>query len=93
MSLAVTRQNQAAGGAERRKMRIRNGEIFTVSLAASGTKSPYRVILRFKNGGTTIQRPVDIFAAPSPFDAITQGWAKIREDNLIDQYGWSWVVR
>lgn len=91
MSLATFQQDQAAGGIQRRKMRIRSGEVFTVSLSVSGAKSPYRVILRFKNGGTTIQRPVGSIDADSPFDALTLGWVKIREEKLIDQYGWSWV--
>ena len=91
MALATIQQDQAAGGLHRRKMKIRSGEVFTVSLSVGGSKSPYRVILRFKNGGTTIQRPVGSIDAESPFDALKLAWTKIREENLVDQYGWSWV--
>ena len=51
MPLVTFQQDQAAGGIQGRKMRIRSGEVFTVSLSVSGAKPPYRVILRFKNGG------------------------------------------
>jgi hypothetical protein len=91
MALATIQQDQAAGGIQRRKMRIRSGEIFTVSLAVAGTKSPYRLTLRFKNGGTTIQRPVGPIDAESSFEALKLGWTKIREDRFVDQFGWSWV--
>lgn len=91
MALATIQQDQAAGGIQRRKMRIRSGEIFTVSLAVSGTKLPYRLTLRFKNGGTTIQRPIGPVVAGSPFDALKVGWTKIREECFVEQFGWSWV--
>ena len=50
-------QDKAAGGANLRKLKIRSGDTVTVSLATSSTKSPYRVILRFKSG-LTVQREV-----------------------------------
>jgi len=91
MQLAVMAQDRAAGGLERRKLRTRSGETFTASLAVSPSGSSYRVVLRFKNGGTTIQRPVGTIAAESHFEALRAGWQKVRDDKVIEQEGWSWV--
>ena len=49
-------QDRAAGGLDRRKMKIRSkirsGEVVMVSLAISGTgvKTPFGVVMRFKSG-------------------------------------------
>ena len=91
MTLASLEQDKASGGVDRRKMRGKTGEIFTVSLAVNGTKSPFRVILRFKTGGYTVQRSVGIIEAQSKFEALKMGWVKVRTDKIVEQDGWSWV--
>ena len=84
------RQDRAAGGISRRKLRITSGDVVTVSLAVSGKASPYRVILRFKSG-LTVQRPVASLEAASPEEALKLGWALIREKKLVENYGWQWL--
>lgn len=83
-------QDHAAGGLSRRKLRIKSGDVVTVSLVANGPQSPYRVILRFKSG-TTIQRPVGHFAACSPQEAVRLAWKAIRPQRVVEREGWSWV--
>lgn len=85
-----TRQDRAAGGEARRKLRIRSGDIVTVSLSVSGKSSPYRVILRFKSG-LTIQRPVAAIDAESPAEALRIGWARLRDEKIAEGYGWEWL--
>lgn len=83
-------QDQAAGGAERRKLRIRSGDVVTVSLATSSPRPPYRVIMRFKSG-LTVQREVGTFPAASPHEAVKLGWQAIRAEKIVEREGWSWV--
>lgn len=87
---ATSDQDRAAGGPEKRKLRVRSGDVVTVSLVASGKQSPYRVILRFKSG-LTIQREVGRFAAASPQEAMRLGWQAVRAEKLVEREGWSWV--
>lgn len=96
MSLSLTfakaklDQDRAAGGEERRKLRIKSGDIVSVSLVTSGTKSPYRVVMRFKSA-ITVQREVGKFEATSPSEAIKLAWKAIRPQKVVEREGWSWV--
>jgi len=86
-------QDRAAGGSEMRKMRTKSGGIVTVSLSVSQSNAGSRVILRFKSGGATVQRPVATVIATSQFQALKLGWALIREQNIVEKEGWAWVTR
>lgn len=90
LNKATLHQDRAAGGAGRRKLRIKSGDIVTVSLVASGKQSPYRVILRFKSG-LTIQREVGRIEAGSPEEAVKLGWQTIRPNRIAENEGWNWV--
>lgn len=97
MSLSLTfkkatlDQDRAAGGAERRKLRIKSGDIVSVSLVTTGTKSPFRVVMRFKSA-VTVQREVGRFEAPSPAEAIKLAWGAIRPGKIAEREGWAWVT-
>ena len=90
--LAALEQDGAAGGAELRKMRTKTGDVVTVSLSVSDSGGHSRVILRFKWGGGTVQRPVATIAASSRLEALKLGWKIIREQKIVETEGWSWVV-
>ena len=74
-----------------RKMRTRSGEIVTVSLYVSSSGGTSRVILRFKTGGHTVQRPVATLKTASREEALRLAWRAIREDKVVEKEGWSWV--
>lgn len=86
--LAAMEQNKAAGGEESRKIRTKSGDVVTVSLALAGD----RVTLRFKMGGSTIQRTVGTVTATARAEALKQGWTMLREKRIVENEGWSWVV-
>ncbi len=96
MSLSLTfmkakfDQDNAAGGADRRLLKIKSGDTVTVSLVTHGTKSPYRVVMRFKSA-ITIQREVGRFEAASPAEAIKLAWKAMRPQKIVEREGWSWV--
>ena len=90
MLIATIEQDKASGGLERRKIRIKSGDVVTVSLSVTGITSPYRVILRFKSG-LTVQRPVGKIAAESRFEALKAGWQMLREEKIVESFGWQWV--
>lgn len=90
MSLSLTfqkakrDQDQAAGGIDRRKLKIKSGDIVTVSLVTSKRKSPYRVVMRFKSA-ITVEREVGRFEAPSPSEAIKLAWKAIRPQKVVER--------
>lgn len=90
MTLATIEQDKAAGDVDRRKIRIKSGDIVTASLSVTGTASPYRVILRFKPG-LTVQRPTGKIVAESRFEALKAGWRMLRDEKIVEGFGWSWV--
>jgi hypothetical protein len=90
--MAAFAQDRAAGGGDFRKMRTRTGEIVTVSLAVSDVAGGTRVILRFKSGGATVQRPVGTVKAATRFDALKLGWQMIRTEKIVEKEAWSWVA-
>jgi len=72
-------------------MRIRSGEIVTVSLVIAGKASPSRVYLRFRSGGVMVTRPVGHFETENTLEVLKLGWAKIRADKIVEQFEWGWV--
>lgn len=89
---AAAEQDAAAGGSELRKMRTKTGDVVTVSLSVSPSGGGMRVILRFKWGGGTVQRPIATVMTASRNEALREGWKLIREKKLVEKEGWSWVV-
>lgn len=90
---AALEQDEAAGGAELRKMYTKTRDVVTVSLAVDSLAGgASRVFLRFKWGGGTIQRSVGRVSASSRSEALTLGWKIIREKKIVEKEGWSWVV-
>jgi len=89
---AAAEQDAAAGGTDFRKMRTKTGDVVTVSLSVSPSGSASRLILRFKWGGGTVQRPVATIEAASRMEALREGWRLIRENKVVEKEGWSWVV-
>lgn len=93
LNKASLAQDRAAGGPGRRKMRTRSGEIVTVSLVVMVTgKDPVsRVHLRFRSGGVMVTRPVGNFEVENTFEVLKLGWAKVRAENIVEQFEWSWI--
>ena len=85
-------QDKAAGGADLRKIRTKTGDIATISLALAESGDGTRITLRFKWGGSNVQRPVGKVVAASRSDALKLGWKMIRDQQIVERQGWSWVV-
>ncbi|MCW5644034.1 MAG: hypothetical protein KIT63_18185 [Rhodoferax sp.] len=95
MSLSATmEQDRAAGGQDRRKLKVRSGDVVVVSLAISGTgiKTPFSVAMRFKSGGMTIARPVGKIDGESRFAVLRKGWVMVREERIAERNGWQWLA-
>jgi len=90
---AALEQNRAAGGAEQRRMLTRSGEAVTVSMdVTASTDGTYRARLRFKSGGSTVQRPVGKFTAPNRFQALKLAWSALKSEKIAEKEGWSWAA-
>ena len=75
-----------------RKMYTKSGGVVTVSLSVAESGDGSRVILRFKWGGATVQRLVGTLPVCSRLEALKLGWKMIREEKIVEQEGWSWVM-
>ena len=90
-SINAMEQDKAAGGAGLRRLLTNSGDIVTVSLSISASGSASRIILRFKTGGSTIQRTVGTVTTSSRIEALKLGWKMIREEKIVEKDGWSWI--
>ena len=72
--------------------RLKAGDIVTVPLSVSPSNGAFRVILRFKRCGSTVQRFVGTLNVDSRIEALKQRWGLIREPKIVESNGWSWVT-
>jgi hypothetical protein len=89
--LAAMEQDKAAGGIEKRKIHTKTGGIAVVSIAAVATGDAWRVTLRFKWGGSNVQRPIGAVAAASRTEALKLAWDMLRREHIIESNGWTWA--
>jgi hypothetical protein len=88
---ASAAQDRAAGGSQRRIMRTRAGDVVTVSMVIRKAGMAMRVTLRFRMGGVMVTRPVGVFKVSEPDEALKLAWDQVRQQNLAEANGWSWV--
>lgn len=82
----------AAGGTGRRVLRTKSGEVATASLSIVGNLEN-RIILRFKLGGTTIQRSIGaVPVVENRLETLKLGWQKIRDEKIAEKNDWEWLV-
>lgn len=84
-------QDNAAGGLERRKIKIKSGDVATVSIAIKNDSSPFHSQLRFKSG-ITVQRALWKIDAKDKNEALKIAWQKLREGTFIQDQGWVWMI-
>ena len=89
-------QDIAAGGLERRQLRLDNGAIVTASVAVrkfakSGDES--WAYLQFKTEGKTHTKYIGKVSAETRSESLNNGWETVRRRSLVELYGWAWVVR
>ena len=90
---AALEQDRAAGGADQRRMLTRSRESVTVSMdVTASTDGTYRARLRFKSGGSTVQRPVGKFSAPNRFQALKLAWSALKAEKIAEKEGWTWIA-
>ena len=85
-------QDSAAGGIEHRKIKIKSGDIVTISISITGEQSPYKSTLRFKSG-ITVQRPLDSVEAKDKNEALKLSWERMRSSKFIENQGWEWIYK
>lgn len=88
--LAIHEQNVSAGGDQKRRFVISNGEVVTGSLELKKINDGYTVSLRFKSGAS-YRRSVGKVQALDRSDALRAGWDLLRNQNLIEKNGWKWL--
>lgn len=97
MALKLSReeQNDAAGGLERRKLRLKDGKIAIASVSLRHF-NPYKQLwayLQFKADGKTVTKYIGKASSETRYEALICGWNLVRERNLVEEFGWSWVER
>ena len=89
--VAAMEQDKAAGGIEMRRIHTKTGVVAVVSLAAVATGKSWRVIPRFKWGGSNVQRLIGTVAAISCADTLKLGCDMRRREHIIEDNGWPWM--
>jgi hypothetical protein len=89
-TLSTHTQDIAAGGIAKRKLKINNGDIVTVSIVCTNKISPYSMQLRFKNG-PTYNKTVGKIEASSERNAIKEVWSKVKKEKFCESFGWEWI--
>ena len=84
-------QDKAAGGLPRRLLRLRNGDVVTVSMVVTPQKQGSRVNLRFRSGGFMVTRPVGVFNVEDHEDMLRLAWATVRGERIAEANNWTWV--
>jgi hypothetical protein len=92
---ASLEQDEAAGSAELRKMRLKSGDVVTVSLALSVSSRSAQGVLRFKHERITFRQPVGLIKKlPSRLEMLSDGWKRVRVQKIVEKCGWgSWVTQ
>lgn len=85
-------QDRAAGGANRRLLRTKSGDVVTVSIVLTGVAPSQKASLRFRLGGTMVSRPIGVIEALATEKALDLAWATLRgDDSLVESNGWAWI--
>ena len=87
-------QDEAAGGADRRLMRLSDGRIVKVSIAVRNPprfpKQRY-AYLRFKSGHKTVTKYVGRVTADTREKSLALGWRMVKARKIAESCGWAWV--
>ena len=89
-------QDLAAGGNERRRLRLTDGTIVMVSVAArryARTPNQCYGYLQFKVHGKTVTKYIGRVTAKDRAESLRIGWELLRSRNLVESFGWSCVER
>lgn len=89
-------QNDAAGGPERRKLRLADGTIVMASVAVrryARTPNQCYGYLQFKAHGKTVTKYIGRVTAESRAESLRLGWELLRSRKLAESFGWSWVSK
>jgi hypothetical protein len=88
--LAALEQDKAAGGLKARRIRTKTGGLVVASVAAVANGNIWRTTLRFKWGGSNVQRPIGSVEAGSRAEALRLAWELVRRNQVVEQNGWTW---
>lgn len=85
-------QDRAAGGADRRLLRTKSGDVVTVSVVLTGVAPSQKASLRFRLGGAMVSRPIGVIETSASDKALDLAWAKLRgDDGIVESNGWAWI--
>lgn len=89
-------QDAAAGGGQFRELRLRDGSVVIVSVAArkfvdnSNKRYGY---MQFKTQGKTVTKYIGRVTANSHDESLRLGWDLIHTRKLAESFGWRWVTK
>ena len=96
MTAGQREQDEAAGGPERRELRLVDGTIVMASVAARRyARTPNQCYghLQFKTHGQTVTKYIGRVTAESRAESLRLGWELLRSRKLAESFGWSWIVK
>ena len=96
MTAGQREQDEAAGGPERRELRLADETIVMASVAArryARTPNQCYGYLQFKAHGKTVTKYIGRVTAESRAESLRLGWELLRSRKLVESFGWSWVSK
>ena len=96
MTAGQREQDDAAGGPERRELRLADETIVMASVAArryARTPNQCYGYLQFKAHGKTVTKYIGRVTAESRAESLRLGWELLRSRKLAESFGWSWIVK
>lgn len=88
-------QDKAAGGPERRELRLTDGTVVTASVAVRSFPRSHQLYgyLQFKTHRKTVTKYIGRVSAESRSESLRLGWELLRARKLVESFGWTWVVK
>jgi len=89
-------QDEASGGRQYRELRLEDGTVVVVSVAArryARTPDQSYGYLQFKTNGKTVTKYIGRVTAESRAESLRMGWELLRSRKLAESFGWSWISK
>lgn len=94
-SISTQEQDAAAGGSTLRYLSIEEGAVVRVAVAVRSFKRCLHqqyAYLQFKHQGKTVTKYIGKVTSETSAESLIKGWKMLRERNLVEKFGWSWVT-
>lgn len=94
MTPGQQQQDELAGGHDRRALKLGDGSVVIASVSVRHyvrTPNQCYAYLQFRKG-KTVTKYIGRVTSDNKSESIRLGWEILRSRNLVESFGWSWIV-